>query len=148
MISNLYEDQESAVRLGNNSITDWFKIGKGVRQGCILSPNLFSIYTERIIRMALDGFDGGIVVGGRSYTDLRYADDTVLMASYSDEMEMLIEAVRDASAELGLRLNVKNTKMMVIGDSTDTFCSNVISTSQYAPKDIRIEKHVERFSFL
>ena len=124
LISNLYEDQESAVRLGDNSITDWFKIGKGVRQGCILSPNLFSIYTERIMRKALDGFDGGIVVGGRNYTDLRYADDTVLMASDRTEMERLFEAVRDASAELGLRLNVKKTKMMVIGGSTDPFYSN------------------------
>ena len=57
LISNLYEDQESAVRLGDNSITDWFKIGKGVRQGCTLSPYLFSIYTEGIMRKALDGFE-------------------------------------------------------------------------------------------
>ena len=72
------------------------------------------------MREAPDGFDGGIVVVGRSYTELRYADDTVLMASDRAEMEMLIEAVRDASAELGLRFNAKKTKMIVIGGSTDS----------------------------
>ena len=79
------------------------------------------------MREAPDGFDGGIVVVGRSYTELRYADDTVLMASDRAEMEMLIEGVRDASAELGdasaelgLRLNAKKTKMIVIGGSTDS----------------------------
>ena len=113
LISQLYEEQESAVRTSNGD-TEWFKIGRGLRQGCILSPNLFNIYSEDIMREALDGFTGGVKFGGSSITNLRYADDTTLICSSREELLALLKCIKEASEEKGLLLNAKKTKVMVI----------------------------------
>ncbi|XP_072046909.1 uncharacterized protein [Amphiura filiformis] len=102
LISQLYEDQESAVRTSNGN-TEWFKIGRGLRQGCILSPNLFNIYSEDIMREALDGFTGGVKFGGSSITNLP-----------REELLALLKCIKEANEEKGLLLNAKKTKVMVI----------------------------------
>ena len=113
LISQLYEDQESAVRTSNGD-TEWFKIGRGLRQGCILSPSLFNIYSEDIMRDALDGFIGGIKFGGKCITNLRYADDTTLICGSREELLELLKRIKEASEERGLLLNAKKTKIMVL----------------------------------
>ena len=87
LLKNLYADQEATVRTGHGT-TDWFQIGKGVRQGCILSPCLFNFYAEYIIRNAgLDEAEAGIKTAGRHIINLRYADDTTLMAESEEELK-------------------------------------------------------------
>ena len=93
-----------------------FQIGKGVRQGCIASPNLFSVYAERIMHTALNNYVGGVTIGGESMSNLRYADDTTLLANTKEELQQLIERVRVAIEEASLFLNVKKMKVMVIGE--------------------------------
>ena len=115
LISKLYEDQESAVRTSRGD-TDWFEIGRGVRQGCILSPQLFNLYAEAIMREALEDFPGGVKIGGRRITNLRYADDTTLVCGSKKELLDLLKAVKSASERRGLLLNTKKTKIMVIDD--------------------------------
>jgi hypothetical protein len=115
LIQSLYQDQEATVRTENGD-TEWFTIGQGVRQGCILSPYLFNIYAEYIMRKAFDEFDGQVSVGGRTITNLRYADDTTLIARTAEELLELIGRVKAASEQYGLYLNVKKTKIMICGD--------------------------------
>ena len=91
---NLYAGQEAAVRTGHGT-TDWFQIGKGVRQGCILSPCLFHLYAEYIMRnTGLDGAPGRIQIAGRNINNLRYADDTTLMAESEEELKSLLMKVK------------------------------------------------------
>ena len=124
MIENLYFDQEAAVRVDGET-TEWFSIGKGVRQGCILSPYLFNVYAERIMRNFRDDsqrFDDpedperdtydSISVGGRSLPELRYADDTVLLSSTPEGLEKMIKSVKNHSENQNLFLNAKKTKIM------------------------------------
>ena len=115
LIKNLYTGQEATVRteFGN---TEWFKIGKGVRQGCILSPYLFSVYSENIMRTAGIEDMSGISIGGRRLNNLRYADDTTLIAKSKEELSALIQQVKIASEAAGLMLNVKKTKIMATED--------------------------------
>ena len=113
LIKNLYQDQESTVRTSSGD-TEWFEIGRGVRQGCILSPNLFNIYSEDIMREALEGFNGGVKFGGTKITNLRYADDTTLVCSSREELIDLLNRIKKASEEKDLLLNTKKTKIMVV----------------------------------
>ena len=114
---NLYAGQEAAVRTGHGR-TDWFQVGKGVRQGCILSPCLFNLYTEYLIRNAgLDEAQAGIKIAGRNINNLRYADDTTLMAE-SEELKSLLMNVKEGSENVGLKLNIQKTKIMVSGSVT------------------------------
>ena len=83
----------------------WFTVEQGVRQGCILSPHLFNIYSEQIMRNALDGFVGSVKVGGRTISNLRYADDVVLIANSMDELQDLVNRVKESSLQFGLALN-------------------------------------------
>ena len=93
LLRNLYADQEAAVRTGHGT-TDWFQIGKGVRQGCILSPCLFNFYAEYIMRNAgLDETQAGIKIAGRNINNLRYVDDTTLMAESEEELKSLLVKV-------------------------------------------------------
>ena len=99
LLRNLYEGQEAAVRTGHGT-TDWFKIGKRVRQGCIFSPCLFNLYAEYITRNAgLDETQAGIKISGRNMNNLRYADDTTLMAE-SEELKSLLMKVKEESEKL------------------------------------------------
>lgn len=91
-----------------------FNVERGVRQGCVLSPLLFNVYGEYIIRKALDGWEGGVVIGGRRMDNLRYADDTTLIAKDEQEMSSLIQRVARVSLEFGLQLNRQKTKLMLI----------------------------------
>ena len=98
---------------------DWFQIGKGVRQGCILSPCLFSFYTEYIMRNAgLDEAQAGIKIAGRNINNLRYADDTTLMAESEEELKSLLMKVKVESEKVGLKLNIQKMKIMASGPTT------------------------------
>ena len=95
------------------SETDTINIGKGVRQDCILSSLLFDIYAENIMREALEDWDGGISIGGRMITNLRYADDTTLIAETKNDLIAIMERVKLASEKAGIYLNVGKTKIMI-----------------------------------
>ena len=111
LLRNLYAGQEAAVRTGHDT-TDWSQIGKGVRQGCILSPCLFNLYAGYIMRNArLDEAQAGIKIARRNINNLRYADDTTLMAE-SEELKSLFMKVKDKSEKVGLKLNIQKTKIM------------------------------------
>ena len=101
----VYGNQESAVRTGAG-ITEWFKVERGLRQGCILSPSLYNLYAEDIMRTALEEKVRGVKVGGIRRSNLRYADDTTLLSSSKEELLQMISAVKEASQPRGLLLNV------------------------------------------
>ena len=104
-VRNLYEGQKATVRTGHG--TYWFQIGKGVCQGCILSPFLFNFYAEYIMRnTGLDEAQAGIKIGRRNINSLRYADDTTLMVKSKEELKKLLIRVKDKSEKPGLRLNI------------------------------------------
>ena len=108
-LRNLHAGQESTVRTGHGT-TDWFQIVKGVRQGCILSPCLFNLYAEYIIRnTGLDEAQAGIKVAGRNIDNLRYADDTTFMAKIEEELKNLLIKVKEETEEVGLKLNIQKT---------------------------------------
>ena len=114
---NLYADQEATVRTGHRT-TDWFQIGKGVHQGCIVSPCLFNFYAEYIMRNAgLEEAQAGIKIDGRNINNLRYADDTTLMAE-SEELKRLLIKVKEGSQKVGLNLNIQKTKIVASGPIT------------------------------
>ena len=117
-LRNLYADQEGKVRTGRGT-TDWFQIGKGVRQGCILSPCLFNFYAEYIMRnTGLEETQAGIKIAGRNINDLRYADDTTLMAESEEELKSLLMKVKEESEKVGLKLNIQKKKIMASGPIT------------------------------
>ena len=100
LLRNLYAGQEATVRPGHGT-TDWFQIGKGVHQGCILSPCLFNLYAEYIMRYAgLEEAQAGIKVAGRNINNLRYADDTTLMAESEEELKSLLMKVKEETEKL------------------------------------------------
>ena len=118
LLRNLYAGQEATVRTGRGT-TDWFQIGKGVRQGCILSPCLFNLYAEYIMRNAgLDEAQAGIKIAGRNISNLRYADDTTLMAESEEELKNLLMNVKEESEKVGLKLNIQKTNIMASGPIT------------------------------
>ena len=111
LLRNLYPGQDTTIRPVNGT-TDWFQIGKGVCQGCILSPCLFNLYAEYILRnVGLDEAQAGIKIAGRNINNLRYADDTTLMAE-SKELKSLLIKVKEESQKVGLKLNIQKTKIM------------------------------------
>ena len=117
LLRNLYAGQEATVRTGHGT-TDWFQIGKGVHQGCILSPCFFNFYAEYIMRNpGLDEAQGGIKIAGRNINNLRYADDTTLMAE-SEELKSLLMKVKEESEKVDLKLNIQKTKIMASGPIT------------------------------
>ena len=114
-LRNLYAGQEATVRTGHGT-TDWFQIRKGVRQGCILLPCLFNIYAEYIMRNAgLDEAQAGIKIARRNNNNLRYADDTTLMAESEEELKSLLMNVKEESEKVGLKLNIPKMKIMASG---------------------------------
>ena len=128
LLRNLYAGQEATVRTGHGT-TDWFQIGKGVHQGCILSPYLFNLYAEYIMRNAgLKEAQAAIKIAGRNINNLRYADDTTLMAESEEELKSLLMKVKEESEKVGLKLNIK-TKIMA---------SSIITSWQIDGKTVEI----------
>ena len=113
LLRNLYAGQEATVRTGH-AATDWFQIGKGVRQGCILSPCLFNLYAEYIMEEA----QAGIKIDGRNINNLRYADDTTLKAEREEELKSLLMKVKEEREKLSLKLNIQKTKIVSFGPIT------------------------------
>ena len=122
LLRNLHAGQEATVRTRHGT-RDWFQIGKGVRQGCILSPCLFNLYAEYIMQNA--GLDGahperivilpGIKIAGKNINNLRYADDTTFMAESKEELKSLLMKVKEESEKAGLELNIQKTKIIASG---------------------------------
>ena len=118
LLRNLYAGQEATVRTGHET-TDWFQIWKGVRQGCILSPYLLNLNAEYIMRNAgLEEAQAGIKIAGRNVNNLRYADDTTLMAESKEELKSLMMKMKEESEKVGLKLNIQKTKIMASGPIT------------------------------
>ena len=118
LLRNLYAGQEATVRTGHG-VTDWFQIGRGVCQGYILSPCLFNLNAEYIMRNAgLDEAQAGIEIAGRNINKLRYADDTTLMAESEEELKSLLMKVKEESEKVGLKINIQKTKIMASGPIT------------------------------
>ena len=112
LLTNLYSGQEATLRTRHGT-TEWIQIGKGVRQGCILSPCLFNLHAEYIMRNAgLDEAQGGIKIAGRNINNLRWADDTTLMAESEEELKSLLMKVKEENEKAGLKLSVQKTKIM------------------------------------
>ena len=118
LLRNLYAGQEAIIRTGHGR-TDWLQIGKGVCQGCISSPCLFNSYAEYIMRKAgLEEAQAGIKIARRNISNLRYADDTTLMAESEEELKSLLMKVKEESEKVGLKLNIQKTKIMAFGPIT------------------------------
>ena len=117
LLRNLYAGQEATVRTGHGT-TDWFQIGKGVHQGCVLSPCLFNLQAEYIMRNAgLEEPQAGIKIARRNINNLRYADDTILIAE-SEELKSLLMKVKEESENVGLKLNIQKTEIMASSSIT------------------------------
>ena len=118
LLRNLYAGQEATVRTGHGT-TDWFQIWKEVCQGCLLSPCLFNLYAEYIMRNAwLEGAQAEIKIAGRNINNLRYADITTLMAESEEELKSLLMKVKEESEKVGLKLNIQKTKIIRSGPIT------------------------------
>ena len=118
LLRNLYAGQEATVKTGHGTI-DWFQIGKGVHQGCILSPCLFNLCAEYIMKNArLDEAQAGIKIAERNINNLRYADDTALMAESEKELKSLLMKMKEESEKAGLKLNIQKAKLMASGPIT------------------------------
>jgi len=112
LLRNLYAGQEATIRTGHGT-TDWFQIGKGICQGCVLSPCLLNLYAEYIMRNGgLEEAQAGIKIAGRNISNLRYEDDTTLMAESEEELESFLMKVKEESEKVGLKLNIQKTKIM------------------------------------
>ena len=139
LLRNLYAGQEATVRTGHGT-TDWFQTGKGVCQGCILSPCLFNLYAEYIVRNAgLEETQAGIKIAGRNINNLRYADDTTLMAKSEEDLKSLLMKVKEENETVGLRLNIQKTKIMasspitsweIDGETVETVSDFILGSSK------------------
>ena len=143
LLRNVYAGQEATVRTGHGT-TDWFQIGKGVRQGCILSPCLFNLCAEYIMRnTGLDEAQAGVKIAGRNIKNLRYAYDTTLTAESEEELESLLMNVKEESQKVGLKLNIQKTKIMasspitsweIDGETVETGSDFIF----WAPKSLQV----------
>ena len=115
LLRNMYAGQEATVRTGHGT-TGWFQIEKGVHQGCVLSPCLLNFYAEHIIKKRWAGRStAGIKIAGRNISNLRYADDTTLMAENEEELKSLLMKVKEESEQVDLNINIQKTKIMASG---------------------------------
>ena len=131
LLGYLYADQEATVRTRHET-TDWFQIGKGVHQGCILSPCLFNLYAEYIMQNArLDETQAEIKIARRNINTLRYADDTTLMAESEEELKSLLMKVKEESEKAGLKLSIQKSKIMVYNPMTSwQICREKVETDR------------------
>ena len=121
LLRNMHTGQEATVRTGRGP-TDWFQIGEGVRQGCVLSPCLFNLYAEYIMRnTGLDEVQAGINIAGTNSNNLRYADDTTLMSESKEELKCLLMKMKEESEKAGLKLNIRKIKIMASSPSSKWF---------------------------
>ena len=140
LLRNLYARQEATVRTGHET-TDWFQIGKGGPQGCMLSPCLFNLYAEYIMRNAgLEAAQAGIKIAGRNISNLRYADDTTLMAESEEELKSLLMKMKEESKKVGLKLNIHKTKIMASCpiSSWQIDGETVETVAGFAPKSLQM----------
>ena len=139
LLRNLYASQEATVRTGCGT-TDLFQIGKGVCQGCILSPCLFNLYAEYIMRNSgLDEGQAGIKIAGRNINNLRYTDDTTLMAESEEELKSLLMKVKEESEKFDLKVNIQKTKIMASGPVTSwEIDGETVSDFVWAPKSLQM----------
>ena len=143
LLRNLYAGQEATVRTGHGT-TDWFQVGKGILQGCILSPYLFNLYAEYIMRnTGLEEAQAGIKIAGRKINHLRYADDTTLMIESEEELKSLLMKVKVESEKVGLKLNIQKMKIMasgpitsweIVGETVETVSDFILG----APKSLQM----------
>ena len=139
----MYAGQEAAVRTGHET-TDRFQIGKGVQQGCTLSPCLFNVYAEYIMQNAgLDEVQAGIKIPRRNINNLRYADDTILMAKSEEELKSLLMKVKEESEKAGLKLSIQKTMIMASGPITSwqtdgETMETVTDLFSWAPKSLQM----------
>ena len=140
LLRNLYAGQEATVRTGHGT-TDWFQIGKGVCQGCILSPCLFNFYAEYIMRNAgLDEAQSGIKIAVRNINNLRYAEDITIMVESEEELKSLLMKMKEESEKVGLKLNIQKTKIVASGPITSWQKDGEIVTDffSWAPKSLQM----------
>ena len=147
LLRNLYAGQEATVRTGHGT-TDWFQIGKGGHQGCILSPCLFNLHAEYIMQNArLDEAQAGIKIAWRNINNLRYADDTTLMAESEEELKSLLMKVKEESEKVGLKLNIQKVKIQasgpitswqIDGEAVETVADFIIIIIFWTPKSLQM----------
>lgn len=113
LVKNLYEASQAVVKI-DNTLSEKCRIRKGVRQGCVLSPLLYNIYSELVMRRTLENWNGGVKIGGRRFSNLRFADDTLLIACSAEELLEFIRRLEEVSREYGLKINAKKTKVMIV----------------------------------
>ena len=144
VIRSVYYDQLAAVRLPDGT-TNWFRIKRGVRQGCVMSPDLFNLYLE-VIMWKLEDHPEGIIVNGVKINNLRYADDTVLLATTAEDLQKLYDTAVAASERLGLHVNAKKTKTMVISKSEVSPTCRLLQESSHRTSSIfqlpRVASHI------
>lgn len=138
LLKKLYGNNTTSVRI-NNTYSKQFRLGAGVRQGCVVSPLLFNIYSEYIMRSVFENWNGGITVGGRRINNLRYADDTLILAASKKELEQIMQRLSTISQQFGLKINIKKTKVMII----DRARNNQPEVSSVAGYEV-----VDRFNYL
>jgi len=161
LIKGLYTKQDAAVRMEYGN-TEWFEVRKGVRQGCILSPYLFNLYSEYILRRVGSEDNIGIKVGGRTINNLRYADDTTILAEDKEDSRKLLETLKEGIEKAGLMLNLKKTKIMTTGilnefilDRTEmeiincyTFSGSIINRDGYDYKEMNRRRSIGRMAII
>jgi len=128
LLAKLYSKQLAKVKVAE-TLSEWFPVKKGVRQGCILSPYLFNILAEMAMRETLDGFQGGLQIGGRMITNLRYTDDIILSTTSEAELQELVDRLDRVSRRYSLLINIDKTKVMA---SDGIACRILIQNEQLA----------------
>ena len=142
IMTNLYWKNKAALRVGNE-LTDWMEIKRGVRQGCVWSPDLFALYGEKIMENIED--DEGVIIGGRNINNIRYADDTVLIADSEEKLQRLLSKLSLASKEKGLSINLKKTKVLVASRNENPPVCNLTLENDGTIVNI---KQVQEFEYL
>lgn len=129
IIINLYWNQKAVVRIENET-TEEIEIKRGVRQGCILSPLLFNLYSEAIFKEALSEDPKGIVVNGKPINNIRYADDTVILAENIEDLQSMVNRTNQISEEYGLKMNLKKTKLLIFSKSRNIQADLVVDNNR------------------